>query len=524
MHKHSLWLNELLKDKPVPKENYIELKKRADIVHENRKLEHMTENQRKEYIMSKFLTARNNKDKVAMIEALYEFYDYDCRLLDKKFGITFAKDFIKDKSGLNNLVDYLDKVIDDGDIEQFTAKEKCWEVIKGIGDAIDDIIGTKGVTMCGILGAATKAVTLIPKAGKLLGGAIQAFFAVDGAVMFGEGTVTVINADTREDAREGGAQTGMGLAMLGGTAASVKTHKTTKGNAAYSKISNSKKLTRQELKEKLKSGVNVKRTNDGEVLIEIPKCKLRAPSSKFAETDDAFKDFIRLSKAEFLQLNQKSGDEFICSAFELLKNKMGLEEAPVNLKITNNNYSLADPETALVHIGRNWQGGDKAEILGAIAHELNHMFQYKEMHINSILEGQNLKLAPEFKKWIEDQPEFIDGHNQYYYDKAYIYKENFRNYIEPEQNLKAYRQQPVELESHKRGDIVRDEFKKVISDYNLDSLEQAALERIQKSYNNIDYITKMELLNTTVDHLKEPRFKNASIEEFVNWFLSEYPQ
>lgn len=455
MYKHSLWLNEQLKDEPVPQKSYIELKKSADIAYENSKLEHMTENQIKEYIMSKFLTARNNKDKTAMIETLYEFYEYDCRLLDKKFGITSAKELIKDKSGLNNLVDYLDKVMDDGDMEQFSAKERCWAVIKGVGDSIDDIIGTQGLTMCGMLGAAAKAVTLIPKAGKLLGGAIQAFFCVDGAVMLSEGTASVINADTKEDAREGGARAGMGTIMVaGGIAHSAKKTQYTKSKPY--------KLARQELKNKLKC--RLKYTKEGDVIISVPKGKMRAPSSKFAETDEAFRDIVRLSKAEFLLLNKKSGDEFIISAFDLLKNKMGLEEAPVNLKITNKSYSLADPETALVHIGRNWQGGDKAEILGAIAHELNHMFQYKEMHINSIIENQNLKLSPKFKEWIEEQPEFIDGHNQYYYDKAYVYKENFINYIEPEQNLKAYREQPVEAESHRRGDIVKDEFKNVVSD------------------------------------------------------------
>ena len=45
-----------------------------------------------------------------------------------------------------------------------------------------------------------------------------------------------------------------------------------------------------------------------------------------------------------------------------------------------------------------------------------------------------------------------------------------------------------------------------------------------QSYNGIDNATRTELVNVAVEHLKEPRFKNASVETFVNWFLSEYPQ
>ena len=526
MQKHSVLLNKHLKDKPVPAESYTVLKKRADTAYENYKLEHMTENERKEYIALKFLSAKNSNDKEGMFNALAEFYDYECRLLDKKFGITSAKEFIKDKSGLNNLVDYLDKVVDDSNNNGISSKEKCWEVIKGVGDALDSMIGTQGLTMVGGLGAATKAVTLIPKAGPLIGAGIQAFFCVDGAALLGEGTASAVNAKTKSEAREGGAQAGMGAVMLGGAVVSARTSRSTKSKAVHSN-SRLDKMTRSELKEKLKSAnkVSVTKLQDGDVLISIPRdVKFKAPSSKFAEKDEAFRDIVRLSKAEFLTLNQKSGDEFIRSAFSLIKKKMGLEEAPVDLKITNNNYSFADAENAVVTVGRNWKNGDKAELLGVIAHELNHMLQYKEMYINSILEGKNLKISREFTDWIDNQPEFFEGHNQYYYDKANVYQNSFNNYIEPDVNYARYRRQPVEAESHRRGDIVRDEFKNVISNYKLDPLEETALQKIMQSYNGIDNATRTELVNVAVEHLKEPRFKNASVETFVNWFLSEYPQ
>lgn len=528
MKKHSVWLNKQLKDKPVPKEDYTTLMKRAENSQENYKLEHMTENERKEYIMSKFMTAKNNNDKVGMFDALAEFYDYDCRLLDKKFGITTAKNFLKDKSGLNNLVDYLDKVIDN-EKDGLSALERTWEIIKGCGDALDSLIGTQGLTMVGGLGAATKAVTLIPKAGTLLGGAIQAFFAIDGTVMLTEGSMEAFNADTKDEARAGGAKAGMGAIMTGGAAHSIKNVRKAKSqNTAEKSLSHSEDyaVRRVKLKEQLKNvkKVVVKETNNGDVLIEIPKGKMQAPSEKFAETDAAFKDIVCLSKAEFLELNKKSGDEFILAAFTLLKDKMGVKDAPIKLKVENEQLSMADPETATVHIGRNWQGGDKPELLGAVAHELNHMLQYKEMHINSIMEGVDYNISPEFKSWIEKQPGFFEGHNQYYYDKANIYTENFKHYIEPEQNLSAYKKQPVEAESHRRGDIVRDEFKDVTSNYKLDPLEEHAINMILERYPSIDSSTKMELKNVAVEHLKEPRFANTNIYDFVDWFIKEYPQ
>lgn len=533
MDKYSVWLNQQLKDKPVPSEGYIELSRRANAVHENFKLQHMTENERKEYIMSKFLSARNANDKAGMFYALVEFYDYECSLLDNKFGITTAKNFIKDKTGLNNLVDYLDQVIDDGEDTNLSAKEKCWEVIKGVGDAIDNMIGVQGLTMVGGLGAATKAATLIPKVGPLVGGAIQVFFTVDGAVMLTEGSVQIANADNKTDARNGGAQAGMGAIMVGGTVKSVNAVK--RGNSSVKNKPSENVNTAQgvlkaekraALKQKLMNAnkVEIKYQENGDISIIIPKGKLRAPSTKFAETDEAFCHIVRLSKMEFLELNKLAGDDFIRGSFELLKKKMGLEGAPIGLEINNKNYSVANPETAKVEIGKNWKGGDKSELLGALAHELNHMFQYKEMYINSLLEGQNLKINQKFKDWIEGQPDFWEGHNQYFYDKARVYKDNFVNYIEPDVDYASYRRQPVEAEAHFRGDIVRDEFNKVVNLYKLDPLENRAIDIINHHYSGIDVNTRIDLLNVAVEHLKEPRFASTHVNDFVEWFFKEYPQ
>lgn len=205
-----------LKDKPVPKKSYTKLKEQAYNAAEQRKLSKMTEAERKEYIMSKFMTAKGQKDMAGMFNALGEFYGYECEFLDKKFGITGTKEFLKKYSGLNALVDYLDKAIDDGNTDNLSAGEFCWNAIKGVGDTLDSLIGTQGLTMGGVLGGSMKAAALIPKAGTAIGGAIQAYFAIDGTVMAAEGVAKLSNAETGDEVREASGQTVMGAAMAAG--------------------------------------------------------------------------------------------------------------------------------------------------------------------------------------------------------------------------------------------------------------------------------------------------------------------
>ena len=91
------------------------------------------------------------------------------------------------------------------------------------------------------------------------------------------------------------------------------------------------------LKQKMAQGNKVPQSGD----ISIPKGSLKAPSSKFAETDEAFINIVRNNKQAILELNKKSGDDFIKGAFALCKKAMGLEDAPIKLKIigSGSNYS-----------------------------------------------------------------------------------------------------------------------------------------------------------------------------------------
>lgn len=288
------------------------------------------------------------------------------------------------------------------------------------------------------------------------------------------------------------------------------------------------------LKQKMAQGNKVLQNSN----TSIPKGTLRAPSSKFAETDEAFINIVRNNKQAILELNKKSGDDFIKGAFALCKKAMGLEEAPIKLKIigSGSNYSSVGDklgESAEIAINRNWQNGNKAELFGAICHELNHQFQYKEIYINSIATDfdKNLNMSKNLRNWINKQDEFFENHNQYYDDKAKIYSDNFINhYIEPDVNFVAYRQQPVEAESMRRGELVRDAYNQVIqnssANIKLDPLERQAAQQIinniKRKYPNATIEALQEVANDAIATMRQPEFSNYTVDKFVSYFLSMY--
>ncbi len=291
---------------------------------------------------------------------------------------------------------------------------------------------------------------------------------------------------------------------------------------------------RIKLKQKMAQGNKVLQNSN----TSIPKGALKAPSSKFAETDEAFINIVRNNKQAILELNKKSGDDFIKGAFALCKKAMGLEDAPIKLKIigSGSNYSSVGDklgESAEIAINRNWQNGNKAELFGAICHELNHQFQYKEIYINSIATDfdKNLNMSKNLRNWINKQDEFFENHNQYYDDKAKIYSDNFINhYIEPDVNFVAYRQQPVEAESMRRGELVRDAYNQVIQDNHtnikLDPLERQATQQIinniKRKYPNATIENLQEVANDAIATMRQPEFSNYTVDKFVSYFLSMY--
>lgn len=307
------------------------------------------------------------------------------------------------------------------------------------------------------------------------------------------------------------------------------------------KVDNGKKIVAQgkdiienkriKLKQKMAQGNKVSQNG----ILSIPKGSLKAPSSKFAETDEAFVNIVHNNKQAILELNKKSGDDFIKGAFALCKKAMGLEDAPIKLKIigSGSNYSSVGDnmgKSAGIAINRNWQNGNKAELFAAICHELNHQFQYKEMYINSTLNDKHLNMSKNLTDWIDKHIEFLDGHENYY-NKAEIYSDNFINhYIEPDVNFDAYRQQPVEAESMRRGELVRDAYNQVIQDNHtnikLDPLERQATQQIinniKRKYPNATIENLQEVANDAIATMRQPEFSNYTVDKFVSYFLSMY--
>lgn len=401
-------------------------------------------------------------------------------------------------------------------------------VTAGVGGAVGKVV-TVQAGKAGLKAGAVKAVAFTAEVatdGALGGGVDNAFrTAIDGG-----------SAEEILDAGVTGAEYGavLGPFMGWGFKGVAKGYSSAKGllkGTEDAVPTTTPKLTRSELKEKLALGQKVTLIHQ-DADIKIPPVKLAAPSSKFAETDDAFRNVVRNHPQEFCELSKKSGDDFIKEAFRLCKKYMGLEDAPIGLEIGNWASSEVDVADAVIRIGRNWKNGDKAELLGAIAHELDHMFQYKEMYLNSLLDDINYNIKPELKRWIENQDEFLNNHNQYYYDKGHVYSENFASYIEPHEDYVRYRNQPVEAEAHRRGDLVRDEFKNLLSNSGtrnptkLDKLEQEACNKILnylvKKYPQASESAIQATIDDAISTMRQPEFTNYTVDNFVEYFISLY--
>ena len=189
------------------------------------KFQNMDKKQKTEFLLKttgqKFYEAKERGDKEAMKEYLKQGIGLTFAYMDDKAGITDVKEAVKKYSGLNAVVDAIDKFVDDGDNSNLSLGEKTWETIKGTGDAVDGFIGTQGAAFMGTLALAGEAAAAAG-IGKAFALVTQAYFAYEGGTMVVDGAVDVANAQTKEEARAGGQELGTGAIMLGGAAKSVK--------------------------------------------------------------------------------------------------------------------------------------------------------------------------------------------------------------------------------------------------------------------------------------------------------------
>ena len=224
--------------------------------------------------------------------------------------------------------------------------------------------------------------------------------------------------------------------------------------------------------------------------ISIPAGKLEAPNVKFAETDEAFRTIVTKRSTEIKELDKIADiDEFCQKSFELIKEEMGLDDSGIKLQITDND-NFYDHETNTVYISRNWAGkekghvrgeGDKAEIFGGIAHELNHYLQWKEIVLNFDSENPNWNNIIEYLQKFEGAQKNIEYLIKKYpdnielkeaFEKAKSYQDNWLNYVDAfDENgtlktgaeYEKYKNQTVEAESFRRGNIVTEEYRKSVA-------------------------------------------------------------
>ena len=199
------------------------------------KFKEMSEEEQVEFLLKtageKFNEAREKGDKRAMKEYLMQGIGLAFQKLDNETGITKFKDWAKERSGLNTLVDYIDSKVDNNSADLSVA-ERIWENVKGVGDFADSLAGTQGIAMIGafmILGeaVAVSATSTLSEAAaaKVLTGfqaLLSSYFGVEGGKLVYDGVVENLNASSKEEVRAAGQKLGSGAFMLYGAGKGAK--------------------------------------------------------------------------------------------------------------------------------------------------------------------------------------------------------------------------------------------------------------------------------------------------------------
>lgn len=279
--------------------------------------------------------------------------------------------------------------------------------------------------------------------------------------------------------------------------------------------------------------------------INIPTGKLEAPNAKFAETDEAFRSIVTKRSADIKELDKINDiDEFCRKSFELMKEEMGLEDSDIRLKITDkDNYY--DHETNTVYISRNWAGkekghvkgkGDKAEIFGGIAHELNHYLQWKEIVLNFDSENPNWNNIISYLQQFEGAQKNIEYLIEKYpdntelkefFEKAKSYQDNWLNYtdaFDESGKLKTgaeydkYRNQTVEAESFRRGDIVAEEYRKSVADVKLEGAEEnPLLTRLETANDRESFVAIRDEIKKMPNSEEKTQMMQAYLKKYNEW-------
>lgn len=236
---------------------------------------------------------------------------------------------------------------------------------------------------------------------------------------------------------------------------------------------------------------------------------------------------------------------------------MGLADSSIKFVINNDNYY--DLESNTVFIKRNWKNGDKSELFGAIAHELDHFLQWKEVIRNLVDENH-----PMYNSVIEKLSSTKVGTDNLLYvlnkyeefpvteaskKQAKAYADSWQNYIEPadpktgkidvtSERYRKYKEQPVEAEAMRRGNIVVEEYrralaknkitlkKQITEKRKLDTIEQLAINeivrRIKSRYPNISSDDIQLIIDDAINLLDEPKYSHMHYMDFVDEVVKMY--
>lgn len=288
----------------TPSESYLELSRSVEFQKMNKK--EQTEAMLK-WTGEKFYKAKKQGDISAMKEYLVEGFGLAFQKMDMasvgntNISVEGFKNFLKTWSGLNALVEQLDKTIDDGDINNLSDAEKIWAFTKGVGDAVDSFIGTQGVAFIGSLSLAGEAAAA-GGIGEAWAVATQAYFAYEGIGSVAEGVQVLNNAETEEDYRQSGELIGNGAIMIHGA------YKSYKGV----------------LTGKLQAGLEAKKA-----IKEIKECKsieeIKELRENLADLPYSKEEIAAMDKECIKRVSELSKEE---GRVEGAKPKFGLEENP----------------------------------------------------------------------------------------------------------------------------------------------------------------------------------------------------
>lgn len=304
------------------------------------------------------------------------------------------------------------------------------------------------------------------------------------------------------------------------------------------------------LKQKMAQGNKVPQSGD----ISIPKGSLKAPSSKFAETDEAFAAMINKNKYKILQMQAEyrvTGNKmgYLNNLYKFICKEMDIEN--VSLKLVNDEdirYGgafISASKTVELNINYN---GDYVE---AITHELNHYLQFKEQLITGngvdiVANNDAVRILKEDirtgeiktqaeanqlynslykngrESYSKDYLDVLNGTkypkntnpNDYYFKKANQYNQADLDYEDACVNYEIYENNLKEVESKRRGILSA----KLINE----SPEKQVINSILENIPNADAPTKLALVDLAIEEMQKDIYRNYTADQFVVEFFRKY--